>query len=357
MSSPAAPEFSLTKLGDVTALGPSWRALEAVAQASFFQSWTWIGTLAEERFPDPWLFTAKRHRQIVAMALFNQRQTTLARSTLFLTESGDPVWDSLTVEHNGLLCSLGHEDVIPPALDWLANSARLVLSGVDAATYQSARQTAAALRLSRLAVAPFIDFDLCAPGTDGLIAHCSANTRQQLRRSSRKYEAEFGPLQVQRAASVPEALMLLDILADLHQSRWTARGKPGAFAHQHIRRFHQALITEALPRGEVDLLRVTAGEHLIGALYNFRYRGNVLNYQGGFNYRTADAQQKPGLTAHHLAMVLYRAEEVQRYDLLAGAPRYKTSLANGSVPLYWAELMPRWSLRGMITRLRSVMAT
>jgi hypothetical protein len=45
---------------------------------------------------------------------------------------------------------------------------------------------------------------------------------------------------------------------------------------------------------------------------------------------------------------------VDCYDFLAGADRYKTSLATGAVPLHWLEISPRWSVEGVLNGLQDV---
>jgi CelD/BcsL family acetyltransferase involved in cellulose biosynthesis len=82
-------------------LGSAWRSLEAeAADLSFFQSWTWVGCLAEERYPDPVLLRAERGGRVLGMALFNRR-----RGRLCLAESGDAAIDAPFIEHNGPLLS------------------------------------------------------------------------------------------------------------------------------------------------------------------------------------------------------------------------------------------------------------
>jgi CelD/BcsL family acetyltransferase involved in cellulose biosynthesis len=130
---------------------------------------------------------------------------------------------------------------------------------------------------------------------------------------------------------------MLDRLAVLHQAHWTRRGKPGAFAGPAFRRFHRALLARAVPRGEADLLCIAAGGREIGYLYNFRFRERVLAYQSGFDYATAGAHEKPGMTCHHAAIEAALAEGMDCYDFLAGAQRYKSSLAGAEVPLHWLE--------------------
>ena len=57
---------------DFAALEIRWRDLERRATPSFFQSWTWTGCLAGERFTDPVLVEAAEQGRTVALALFNQ---------------------------------------------------------------------------------------------------------------------------------------------------------------------------------------------------------------------------------------------------------------------------------------------
>lgn len=329
------------------ALGERWRALESRSVQSFFQSWTWVGCRAAERFPHPLLLAARRDGQDVALALLNRGRSRLSPITLWLGESGLARFDDVYVEHNGVLGADGEHGLLDACLRTIlaeSGATRLVLSGVDDAHLRAAQASGTEMRVIKTQTAPFVNL---AQGSflDGL----SANTRYQLRRSARRY-AERGPLHLHRAVTVAEARTVLDQLACLHQITWTERGRPGAFANPDFLHFHHALIDEALPRGEIDLLRITAGEMLVGCLYNFRYRGHVLAYQSGFDYATATPHEKPGLTCHHLAIEAAQTDGITRYDFLAGDNRYKSSLAQDATTLHWLDLAPRWSLRGLATR-------
>ena len=328
--------------------------MEARSAPSFFQSWSWIGCLAAERFPNPRLLAAQIDGQDVALALFNRGRSRFSPATLWLGESGSPAFDALYIEHNGVLAAHGHDGMPAMCLATaLRHASRLVLSGVDDAQLQAARQTHAVARLMKSQRSPFVDLTSLPEG--GYLAGLSANTRYQLRRSAKRY-ATRGNLVLHRATTREGAMSVLDDLARLHQATWTARGRPGAFANPAFRRFHEALILAALPLGEIDLLRITAGKTLVGCLYNFRHRGRVLAYQSGFDHRGADTHEKPGLTCHHLAIEAARSDGMARYDFLAGNDRYKTSLASDVTTLHWLDLTPRWSLRGIATRLQAGLA-
>ena len=345
------PVYTLEAVRDFATLGLRWRALEARAEASFFQSWTWVGCRSAARFPDPMLFAVQIDGQDVALGLFNRHPTPLAARTLRLNETGQRQIDAIFVEHSGLLLARGQEALLAPALRWLLRAQgvqRVILSGVDTAHLSAARQIGAAWRVGLSEPAPCIDF---ASVSGDYLAGLSANTRAQIRRSDRHY-ARDGALRLERAGSEVEALAMFDALGELHQSTWTARGKPGAFANPEFIRFHRELISRGFLRGEINLLCVRAGEQVVGYLYNFRFGGRVLTYQSGFAYPEESTPRKPGLTTHHAAIAMYRAEGAAVYDFLAGEDRYKSSLSNAQTDLHWIDLAPFWSPRGLITWAR-----
>lgn len=351
------PDIRLIRPPAWSVLGERWRALEAQADGSFFQSWSWVGSRVVARFPDPWLLAAEEGGRTVALGLFNRRRAGPWGARLWLNESGQAAADSIHVEHNGLLLARGTSPgLLARLLGGLVGQGHgVVLSGVDEAHAAAARATPG-LRRDRAhpAQAHVVDLAAVRASAGGHLELLSANARQQIRRSLRRY-AGAGGVRVERAASLAEAQAHLAALAELHQQTWTRRGQPGAFANPDFVAFHAALLEAAWPRGEIDLLRIAAGGQVLGYLYNFRWRGRVANYQSGFDYAADSAQLKPGLTCHHLAVAMYAAEGQGIYDLLAGNDRYKTSLATGTEPLHWFELLPRASLPGLVHRLRQAL--
>lgn len=346
------PGITLSVPASLEAVGVVWRSLQAQVDASFFQGWNWVGCLAARRFPDPVLLQAHIEGALVGLALFNRRRNLPGPDVLWLGESGAAQLDAVFVEHNGVLGGTGylgaclHAATRAPIDGRVSRfGRRLVLSGVDAAHLAAATGPGMVRHHHVARVAPFVDLDRLRATSTGYLESLSANTRYQIRRSTRRYE-EVGPVTLRRAGSVAEALDFLDGLAVLHQASWTSRGRPGAFANEAFRAFHQALIGRAFADGEIDLLLVAAGSQTVGYLYNFRFRGRVHAYQSGFVYGD-DPHCKPGLTCHHLAIEYYAAAGMAQYDFLAGEDRYKTSLANASTTLHWAEFSPWWSGRAI----------
>lgn len=335
-------EMTITEERSLEGLGTAWRGLEAeVTDLSFFRSWSWVGCLAEERFPDPVVLKAWRDGRLVGLALLNRRG-----GRLHLGESGDAALDAPFVEHNGPL-ALDREvqRALLRAAAGLRGVRRLVLSGVSTALLAEA--PGVALRWQERQ-APHADLlAVRAAGGDPL-ALLSANARQQIRRSARRYGA---PL-LRRAENADEALAMLGEMMELHQRSWIARGKPGAFAHPFMRRFHAMLVGRGMERGEVDLLRIEGRGGCVGILYNFRLRGRVSAYQSGLDLAGAGPQGKPGLTCHTLAIARAAAAGETIYDFLGGPDRYKLTLAQGSEALHWAEMVRRNSLLGLAVRAR-----
>ena len=352
------------------ALEAEWRALEARAEGSFFQGWTWVGCRVRERFPRPVLLRATAAGRTVGLGLFNERRR-LGLSTLWLGESGDPVLDRIFVEHNGLLAEAGWAGDLPT---WLRAAMRaplpgrmagltrlklgprvgrkLVLGGIGAHCLTAA-QVAGIVRVRAARSAPFVDLARLGPDGDGFLDHLSRNTRQQLRRSDRLY----GALQARRAATPDEAAAFLDALLALHVQRFASRERGSSFAHPAATRFLRELVARGTPRGEVDLLCVSNGKAAVGYLLNVRRGGWVGQYQGGFDYADAGPHQKPGLSCHHAAIRYYRAQGATKYDFLAGADRYKLSLADAEIGLHWAEAAPRSSLHSVFIKMRGFSMT
>ncbi len=340
----------ISGVADFAGLGVRWRDLERRSKCSFFQSWTWTGCLAAERFPDPVLVEATEDGRTVALALFNRTSRWIGPDRLSLGESGIPALDCPYIEQNGVLAEAGRTaELTGLCLREVASRFDVVLPGVEDTVLAAIRRPAVLVRVLRSQASPYADLAGLRQAGGDYLAGRSANTRQQIRRSGRFYE-QAGLVVAEPAGSVAAAHGLLDDLAILHQAAWTARGKPGSFAQPFFRRFHRELIAAAVPRGEASLIRVSGGGEPIGVLYNFVHRGRMLAYQSGFAYRGDEPRAKPGLTCHYEAIRMALAQGLDRYDFLAGDHRYKRSLADGAYQQLWAECGPFYSPRLLLRR-------
>jgi CelD/BcsL family acetyltransferase involved in cellulose biosynthesis len=335
-------DISFEPVSDKDALAARWRRLEAVSGGGFFRGWTYLGTLLPQ-FTAPYLLAVTQAGQDVALGLFNQ-----VGSRFFLHETGLQPWDKLYVEHNGLLLRPGTAAVLPAALAAIAARGQVVLSGIDDA-HLAAAAAAGDIDLRSRHFAPAVAISALPDPAAPYLASLSANARSQIRRAMRL----FGDtLRLEQAGTLSQAHEFFDRMVVLHQAHWQRRGQPGAFSDPAIRMFHHALIQVGFPRGEVRLLRVATQAREVGYLYEFRHGGRALSYQSGLA-SALDARLKPGLVCHVLAIEKARHEGAVVYDLLAGAQRYKLTLApTGGEALHWITLYRRGSLAACTARLR-----
>jgi CelD/BcsL family acetyltransferase involved in cellulose biosynthesis len=339
-------DISLSTLRDPAALATEWRELEGRAEPSFFQSWTWIGTWLAVSGITPLVLRVIEDGTLLALALLIERRVRrhgiLTVRQLVLHETGNPEQDGIWIEYNGLLMAKdAPSGMLARVIRYLAGAPlvqgwqELVLSGVSDEYPAAAVQAGLHVELDRRSPCYAVDLAAIRQAKGAWSDTLSANTRAQIRRARRHAEAG-GAVTLRGASSVAEALAFFDRLIVLHNRHWRAKGKPGAFATGFEQAFHHRLITDGVPLGHVRLLCVMAGEKPIGYLYNFTYRGEILNYQSGFQYGS-DNHDRPGLVSHAVCIEAALEDGSNVYNLLAGEGRYKRSIGQYSGDLLWCR--------------------
>jgi CelD/BcsL family acetyltransferase involved in cellulose biosynthesis len=254
----------------------------------------------------------------------------------------------MTIEHNSLLAAPAHKSAAYEALiAWFAEQRRwadeLYLSG----SFDRFSETVVAGRgLGRNETAkPSYCIDLRSLAGSGGKVHpiLSANARQQLRRAQRYFE-QYGPLRLEQASSLAEAHAIFGAMKELHVATWEGRGKAHSFTKEFFEPFHRRLIERGFAVGAAQLLRASAGDRVLGYLYNFRLGEHVYAYQSGFAYEGGRA--RPGVVTHALAIRDAFRTGASVYDFLAGHNRLKESFATRCEPMLWQTLQqPRFAFR------------
>ena len=278
-----------------------------------------------------------------------RRRYGLIRSRgLYLNETGDPQYDAMTIEHNGVLSAAGHQPVVCEALmAWFAElhgeADELHLSG---SLLRLPEGVLAAHRLTCNEIAKpsySVDLGLLAASDGALDPVLSANARQQLRRAFRHLEAE-GPLRLREAATAAQAQSWFGGLKALHCASWERRGIAHSFNGGFFEPFQRRLIERSFAEGAIQLLEARAGERVIGYLYNFCRNGRVYAYQSGF--ADADRRERPGVVTHALAIRHAFRSGMRVYDFMAGRNRLKESFATRCEPMLWQVVQqPRLTFR------------
>jgi CelD/BcsL family acetyltransferase involved in cellulose biosynthesis len=346
---------------DLSGLADEWMELEKRADGGFFLSWRWIGNWLRTTGARPLLVRAHENGATQALGLMcAHRRKRFFRSVnqLCLHETGVAAFDALTIEYNNFLIARAAPaqaliqifEALQSRTDW----DEIALSGVGAPILSAAR--AAGLHIETDRHAPVFGADLTTGAVeDGL----SPNLRAQIRQS-RAFAERTGPLALTPARNTEEALAFFEQLAALHTAYWRGRGKPGAFQTDFSRSFHRALIQDQSTLADVELLRLTAGEQILGYLYNFLYAGRAYSYQSGFSY-SDDNRHRPGLIAHVMAMERAQNQGLRVYDFLAGDAHYKARLGAQTGQLSWCRaqkdrpgLIAERALRTLRQKLRGL---
>ena len=342
---------SLDKLPPLPELAACWRELETRAQASFFLTWSWIGVWLQslgDHAHRARLLCARQEGQLVGLAIvfdapIRRRLLPMGRAA-YINETGVAAFDALTIEHNGLLLDTANASAAQKAMlghmcEAGSSWREVNLRYADCDVSETTGGRADGLQRSGLVhECRTVKLGSVRERGGDFVGLLGAGRRAHVRRCMRAYAA-IGPLQLTQARDVPTALEFLGRLLVLHSRRWTERGEISEFVSPFCRAFHQRIVTDALPRGEVQILRISAGEKELGYLYSFVHKGRVCFYQSGYDYKLLDRKYSPGLVTLVLAIEHNAALGMEVFDFLAGNQAYKTSLATDS------EVMTSWTVR------------
>jgi CelD/BcsL family acetyltransferase involved in cellulose biosynthesis len=345
--SPQTFDVRLLPLPPLDELERRWTDLQKRSDCSFFLSWTWIGGWLKW-LPAPYkprLIEVCRADQTVGLAILvrskARRAYGLVRSRrLHLHTTGDPALDELTIEHNGILALRQMETVVTNFIvEHLSSNElawdELVLDGIDPAFVPDLSNGSGAVMVSRSTAVHSVDLNRVRLSSSGFVGLLGASTRYNIRASTRHFERS-GPLQLDAAGNVDEALDFMSKLKAMQAPRWNARGKRSSFQEPQFERFHRALIRAAFDSGCIQLLRIRVGDNTLGYLYDFIHNGSVMQYQLGIDYEQFGGSRTPGLVAIRLAIERAAAQGHNRYSFLAGDVDYKKRMATTSDRMFWS---------------------
>lgn len=353
MSAAGAVSFALERLG-TEAIGTLWRTLEDRADVTFYLSWAWIGAWLEKAGPPDFILVGRAGGEVVALGLLRkavQRRHGFVRShSLCLHETGDENKDVIFIEYNGFLTDRRFDPIEPEAIDFLRAEAAAIggFDEIQLGGFSEPRYAAVAAgrrtHVNALKTTAQVDLSAVRAGGGDYLATLSANTRQQIRRAIRLYEAR-GPLSLRAAASVGEAQAWFEEMGILHERAWKAKGEGGAWRFPFLLAFHHRLIETAFQSGGIEIVRISCGDTPIGYIHCVVRGGWIGSYLSGFAYET-DNKARPGLVSFALYIQEKLKSDVQVFDFLAGDHRYKMSLGERGPDMYWFSVQERrWQLR------------
>jgi CelD/BcsL family acetyltransferase involved in cellulose biosynthesis len=340
---------------DFTRIEAVWTQFAREVECSYFQSWGWMENWLQSLPPRARVQLAVIREGAEPVSAFFLGHGTVVNRHIFrsqaylLNQTGRWEYDRLYIEHNRILCADGWRGSLQQMLALLPGRwEEIYLSALSAECFPAtALESVTApyeLSLVKEMPCPYVNLDSVRQRAGDYLALLSSSVRSQVKRAYKLY-GERGPITREVARDVPSALAIYDELIELHQASWAERGQKGAFATAYFRDFHRRLIERRHAAGEIQLVRVRAGEKTIGCLYNFVYQGVVSFYQSGLASES-DNRLKPGYVCHVEAVKENAVAGCREYDFLAGVEDYKARLSTHQRSLIWARVQkPRLKFR------------
>lgn len=313
-------------------LKTQWLELEKTANISFFQSWYWI---------DAWLSVAKKYvRPVFIKAegriigiFFLGTGTTydhrfLSFSTVIPWNTGIEEIDVSASEYNRPIALTGYEQQARQAVTEFLftdkrfdKNMRVDLRRVPENEYQDYLKQDLIKDIYKIEDGATVDLEEIR-SKDSLEHLISNNAYSQIKRSIRLYEENFGELIYEVAENATKAQNWFVELGKLNHKRFREKKQKGVWDYPSLLQMHRALLDRCFEKGCTEVVRVRAGDKIIGYLYNFIFRGRVYFYMGGFVYEE-DNKFKPGMVTHYYAILAAARNGHDIYDFMAGNQPYK----------------------------------
>jgi len=182
----------------------------------------------------------------------------------------------------------------------------------------------------------WVDLSVIPKERTDYVGSLSKKTRGHIRRTTKFYET-IGEIKLCQASTIEEALDMLENLIALKKLILSKKDLKSSL-NEHFIRHSTALIKSRFESGEIQMLKIQAGDMVVGYIYNFVYRGHVYFYQSGFNYES-DNKVSPGLLSNAEAIVYNARLGNKIYDFLAGDEHYKECFANKKSSMVWMRIL------------------
>ena len=190
-------------------LGRLWASLQERSQHSFFTSWGWIGCWLSQLPVSirPRLLIAESPSDVVGLGLVCGKRIwrgkVIPSNALFLHETGEALYDSLTIEQNGFLVDRGLEEPVHRAvINFLCDECpdwdELFFPGLEVQSFLARviEDDRPGVRFRRLKHRPVFMVDLVKLNESGM-DYCSSLGSRSCARTcakSMRHYAERGPL-------------------------------------------------------------------------------------------------------------------------------------------------------------------
>jgi CelD/BcsL family acetyltransferase involved in cellulose biosynthesis len=352
--------IDISTLQDIGQLERSWTTLEdEVEEVPFFLSWAWISTWLTSYKPLILKVEATYHGKTVCIGLFTYSNVTrrklIRACQLRLHQTGIQSQDQIWIEYNDFLVPRQHREIATMAClqrllampDW----DELVISMMP---HGRANQIVKALpntRITQSSPTYALPLSSFSRNPTQFLPSLSSNTRYQIQKSNRLYSQDYGAIAIEVADTKRKAIDFLHLAGLYHKQRW----KDSGFNNQDFIHFHERLIRSTHDSCQTLLMKISAGNQIIGVLYYLLDAQTAYFYLQGLNYEK-NPKLKPGLTAHSLAIQHFIEHGKTSYDFMGGYSQYKKQLAQLSHQLdilVIQKLRLRFSVENLARKIKA----
>lgn len=318
---------------DITALAERWRAFEATALVTPYQSYDWIRPFVET--------IGAAHGMVLRYALMQGNDGELrALLPLVITRrSGFRFAEFIGGKHANYHMGL-YAPGFAAQLD-AALTARMLteigeaIGGLDAFAFvnQPVIWQGVANPAAQLAAGPSPSraYKLALIAGDGdatLRRSMSSHARKKLKNKHSRFK-DFGPSTLTRATTSSEAARIIDAFLAQKAERFRAMGVPDPFAEPAMRAFlERAAVDDSSGRPAIELyaldLAGTCVATYVGAIQGDRFSGMATS----FDMASETVKTSPGELLLSELIRLKAREGVAVFDLGVGEARYKTTFCD-----------------------------
>lgn len=282
-----------------------------------------------------------------------QRYGPIPVRTIHIGTSGEPEEHQVYVEYNSVLCEPAlHDAFLGNLITELRRDPDVDEIRLDGFVSAEVDKFMPANTLRHEKPSHYFDLADARTKTDDPITLLGRSIRYDLRRKLR----DLSSIQTEWAADTTRAHEIVDEMIELHQTRWTAAGKPGAYASEYFRRFTREIVERLVPEGRSALVRVYDQDGVIGCNHLLFDRDRVLKFQGG-TVSFDGSKRSPGLISDFMSIRESFERGYSAFDHLEGDTRAKRNLSTSVNQLVWAQVrQPSLRLRvvNSLKRFRSL---
>jgi CelD/BcsL family acetyltransferase involved in cellulose biosynthesis len=285
------------------------------------------------------------------------KQSAWYGDTYYLNQSGNAQDDQMWIEHNDVVCADQHKAPCRAALlltlQQLPRFHRIVISLSESADWPTDGLFTWSKEETPVA---YVDLQHLTAKALAYEATLSKNTKSAVRRAAKYIENTHGKITTVLKTEALSSLLTKDI-APLHIQQWGSTEHGSGFSNPVFSEFLHLLCKEDTQSCKCEVLSFSAGELVLGYLFNIVRHNTVYFYLSAINYADSDNKYKPGMLIHTLAIEHYRQRNMSKYDFLAGKARYKESLSTHSYPMYTIHLAKNTWTHRLLYQLNQVINT